>query len=78
MTVRRSKALRASGACLHVLVNLRDQLEGSQDVILGVLENLVMVGGTTILGVLALVIYGLSAAALALSERRDEAVWHTP
>jgi hypothetical protein len=44
----------------------------------GVLENLVMVGGTTILGVLALVIYGLSAAALALSERRDEAVWHTP
>jgi predicted membrane-bound spermidine synthase len=44
----------------------------------GVLENLVMVGGTTILGVLALLIYGLSAAALALSERGDEAVWHTP
>jgi hypothetical protein len=30
----------------------------------GVLENLVMVGGTTILGILALLIYGLSAVAL--------------
>jgi len=44
----------------------------------GVLENLVMVGGTTILGVLAIIIYGLSVAALVLFDREDEVICHTP
>jgi len=38
----------------------------------GVLENLVMVGGTRMLGILALLLYGLSAAALALPKSREE------
>jgi hypothetical protein len=35
----------------------------------GALENLVMIGGTPILGVLAIVLYGLSAALLGISSR---------
>ncbi|SPE32718.1 exported hypothetical protein [Acidobacteriia bacterium SbA2] len=36
-----------------------------------------MVGGTTILGVLALIIYGLSAGALALFARGDNMIGQT-
>jgi SAM-dependent methyltransferase len=39
----------------------------------GALENLVMVGGTPVLGVLAIIIYGLSGASLAAPSPRQEA-----
>jgi hypothetical protein len=39
----------------------------------GALENLVMVGGTPVLGVLVIIIYGLSGASIgAPSPRREE------
>ena len=39
----------------------------------GALENLVMIGGTPILGVLAIIIYGLSAASIVAPFLRQEA-----
>lgn len=44
----------------------------------GMLENLVMVSGTTILGLLAMSIDGVSAAALTLFDRGNEVIWCMP